>query len=344
MSETDFDFSRIPVIDISDLIAHGAEMSSETVDRIADAARHVGFFSVTGHGCPAPVSARMIAQAKAFFALPFEEKMRVYIGNSRNHRGYVPIGEEVFAGGTADHKEAFDLSIELDETDPDAVAYPLLGPNQWPDLPGFADDVIAYYEATFTIGRRLMQAFAAALGLDPAHFDAVITKPPSQLRLVHYPFNAEARDAIGIGAHTDYECFTLLLATGPGLEVMNGKGEWIDAPPVPGGITINVGDMLELLSGGEFVATSHRVRRVAEERFSFPLFFNLDYPTRVAAVKGSKADGPELVAGEHLYAQTIKTFRYLRERLERAEIGLPPGALDLSSFGQEARRKDMLDG
>ena len=91
------------------------------------------------------------------------------------------------------------------------------------------------------------------------------------------------RLAHGIGAHTDYECFTLLHATAPGLEVLNGAGEWIEAPPLPGAFIVNIGDMLELLTNGEFLATTHRVRKVREERYSFPLFFNVDYATRIAS-------------------------------------------------------------
>ncbi len=76
---------------------------------------------------------------------------------------------------------------------------------------------------------------------------------------------------MGIGSHTDYECLTLLYSTVPGLEVLNSAGSWIDAPPLPGALVINIGDMMEIWTNGEFVATSHRVRPVKEERFSFPL-------------------------------------------------------------------------
>jgi hypothetical protein len=109
----------------------------------------------------------------------------------------------------------------------------------------------------------VLWAFAIALGEDPDVFTRHATKTPSQLRLVHYPYNADAEDHRGIGAHTDYECFTLLKPTAPGLEVLNRAGDWIDVPPVP----------------GTFVATSHPVRKVKEERYSFPLFFNVDYHT-----------------------------------------------------------------
>jgi isopenicillin N synthase-like dioxygenase len=79
----------------------------------------------------------------------------------------------------------------------------------------------------------------------------MVTCPPSKLRLIHYPFDASAEDVPGIGAHTDYECFTLLLADQPGLEVLNEDSDWIDAPPLKNAtgeeaFVINIGDMLEV--------------------------------------------------------------------------------------------------
>ena len=90
-----------------------------------------------------------------------------------------------------------------------------------------------------------------------------------------------AGEAMGIGSHTDYECLTLLYSTAPGLEVLNSAGVWVDAPPLPGALVVNIGDMMEIWTNGEFVATSHRVRPVKQERFSFPLFFAVDYDTEV---------------------------------------------------------------
>jgi isopenicillin N synthase-like dioxygenase len=336
-------FSEIPVVDIAALFGNDEAAQAATAEALRLAASNVGFLYITGHGLNPALFETMLDATKGFFALPVEEKMRVYIGKSSNHRGYVPEGEEVFTAGTKDAKEAYDLSRDLPADDPDYLAgNPLLGPNQWPDLPDFAACVSTYYNAAFEIGRVLMRGFALALGEAADAFDPLLTKPPSQLRLIHYPFNPEAEDKPGIGAHTDYECFTLLRATSPGLEVLNAAGEWIDVPPRPDAYVVNIGDMLELWTNGKFVATSHRVRKVKEERYSFPLFFTVDYHTKISPmpqfITAEKPARPGLVAGEHLFAQTAQTFTYQVERLKRGELALPEASLGIStSFGQQVK-------
>lgn len=337
-------FTSLPVVDISALGGGDAAARARTAAELRAAARDVGFLYVTGHGMAPELFDGLLAAATEFFARPLDEKMQVYIGRSTNHRGYVPVGEEVFYGATRDLKEAYDLAIDLPADDPDYIAgNPMLGPNQWPDLPGFRERVGAYYDAVLAVGRRLLQGFAEAMGEAPDALDPLVTKPATQLRLVHYPFNPEAKDVTGIGAHTDYECFTLLHVTAPGLEVMNDAGAWIDVPPMPGAFVVNIGDMMETWTNGAFTATSHRVRKVQEERYSFPLFFNVDYATEVAPlprfVTAENPARPGLIAGEHLFAQTAQSFTYLRQRLEAGTLKLPERALGLSSFGQEARKK-----
>ncbi|MEM8553065.1 MAG: 2-oxoglutarate and iron-dependent oxygenase domain-containing protein [Pseudomonadota bacterium] len=336
-------FSEIPVIDISGLGGSDPAEQKRVVAEIRRAAEEVGFLYITGHGVSEHLISNLKNAAQAFFNLPHDEKMKVYIGKSQNHRGYVPEGEEVFASGTKDKKEAFDLSADLPADDPDyRSGNPFLGPNQWPlDLPTFQRDVSAYYDAAFQLGMKLIRGFSEALGLAPDALDQHFKKPPSQLRLIHYPHDPDpAADAPGIGAHTDYEVFTLLLPTAPGLEVVNSEGEWIDAAPVDGAFVVNIGDMMEVWSNGAFRATSHRVRKVSEERYSFPLFFSCDYHTRVSPLPEFvsptvPAKYEPIIAGEHLHAQTVQTFSYLKQRLAKGELVLPEDRHALSSFGHK---------
>jgi isopenicillin N synthase-like dioxygenase len=322
-------FQQVPVIDVSALRSGDPADVAAVAAEIGVAAREVGFFYVTGTGIAAALFDDLLAVTKEFFARPIEEKMSTYIGRSDCHRGYVPQGEEVFAGGMIDLKEAYDCALDLPADDPDHLAgNPMLGPNQWPDQPGFAAAVTAYYTAMMEFGQLLFRAFAIALGEPADYFASKARKAPSQLRLVHYPVNPDAVDAQGIGAHTDYECFTLLRPTAPGLEALNGAGEWIDVPPIPDAFVVNIGDLIQTWTNGQFVATTHRVRRVAEERYSFPLFFCVDYDTVIEPLPRFVAPGAEpaaaLVAGEHLFAQTAATFRYLRERNTTSSLTSSP--------------------
>jgi isopenicillin N synthase-like dioxygenase len=334
-------FTSVPVIDIGGLYSAERADQDRVAGEIGRAAAQVGFFYISGTGIDESLFDGMLAAVEEFFALPSAEKMRSYIGLSRCHRGYVPVGEEGLEAGNPDLKEAFDTALDLPADDPDYLAgNPMLGPNTWPELPGFADAVTAYYRAVLAVGQRLLWAFAVALGEDPEVFARHATKTPSQLRLIHYPYNPDAHDSVGIGAHTDYECFTLLKPTAPGLEVLNGAGKWIDVPPVDGAFVVNIGDMLELWTNGAFVATSHRVRRVAQERYSFPLFFNVDYHTEVKPLPQFAAPATKrrlpLRAGEHLFAQTAQTFSYLRQRIQTGELVLPDGSLATGQFGRRA--------
>ena len=342
-------FTRLPVITVQALRSSALAERQAVAEAIGAAARSVGFFYITGHGIPAAQIAALRAAAAHFYAQDPDWKMRHYIGLGRGHKGFVPEGEEIYGSGRPDHKEAYDIGFEAADDHPQVLAgLPLIGGNKWPELPGFQEAVQAYYASVFAVGMQLLRAFALALGQEEHAFDGYVTCPPSKLRLIHYPVDASADDALGIGAHTDYECFTLLLADQPGLEVLNSLGQWIDAPPltVDGeeAYVINVGDMLEVMTAGAFVATAHRVRKVQHERYSFPLFFACDYETRIRPLpQFAAADAAplyeELSIGDHMWSMALQTYRYLGEKVRRGELQLPTGARLPSSFGNFAKEE-----
>lgn len=337
------EFSYLPVIDIADMYSEDVNKRKKVAAQLGEAARNTGFFYITGHQVGADLRSALLRQTKAFYALPMEQKMHYYIGKSLAHRGYVPEGEEIYDKAIKDKKESFDIGLELAINDDEVMAgTPMHGPNVWPDLPEFRQDVSAYYQAVMALGETLFHGFALALDTQEDYFDAYIKKPTSQLRLVHYPFDPTLKDSQGIGAHTDYECFTILLPTAPGLEVMNAKGEWIDAPPIENAFIVNIGDLLEIWTGGTFVATTHRVRKVTEERYSFPLFVACDYHTKVSPLPPFVTEAAckqyaAIDAGAHLFAQTAQTFSYLMQQVADGRLTLPKDSRAVATFGQEAK-------
>ncbi|WP_158970901.1 isopenicillin N synthase family oxygenase [Paraglaciecola sp. L3A3] len=338
-------FQQLPIVDISLLSSADLSERKKVAEQLGKAASEVGFLYITGHGISADIINRLKDKTREYFLQPLDTKMTDYIGNSINHSGYVPEGEEQpdAESTMVDNKEAYDVNCDfLAETG----RRPMLGPNQWSELAGFKEDIKAYYDEAIALSHRLFKGFALALGLAEDTFESIVTSPPSQLRLIHYPYNEiSPENRPGIGAHTDYECFTILLPTAPGLEVLNGAGDWIDVPLVDGAFVINIGDMLEILSNGNFVATAHRVRKVAEERYSFPLFCACDYDTVISPLPELiDPDKPNsyspLACGDHLYAQTIQSFAYLKKQLAAGEIQLPEGSKSLSSFGYKAKESN----
>jgi isopenicillin N synthase-like dioxygenase len=302
------------VVDVSGLRSPRAAVRRRAAAELGAAARDVGFLYVAGHGVPPAAMRDLQDAARTYFAQPIEAKMASYIGRSVNHSGYSPEGEETTASGVAGCKESYDLGVEVA-----GPLAPMLGPNQWPACEGFRAAASAYYDEAAELSRVLFRGFALALNLPEDRFETCLRQPPSQLRMIHYPFNPDAQDKEGVGAHTDYECFTILASTAPGLEVMNDEGRWIDAPPIEGCFVINIGEMLEAWTNREFVATTHRVRAVREERYAFPFFAACDYWTVVEPMAPfvspqRPAAFEPIVAGDHLFAQTAATFRYLRER------------------------------
>src|SRR4029077_14021287 len=85
-------FTSVPIVDISGLRSPDRAERVRVAGAIARAASEIRFFYVSGAGVDDALFERMLASTKEFFALPFEEKMRSYIGLSQCHRGYCPSG------------------------------------------------------------------------------------------------------------------------------------------------------------------------------------------------------------------------------------------------------------
>ncbi len=345
-------FTAIPVIDIGALSGGDRAATVRVSQEIGEACQTVGFFYIKNHGIPPALIERTYAHSESFHRSPAALKERVHVRNSPGSRGWIPLSSEDDDGDPQLYRlatpknpaddyltkprlhAAFDLSLEIAEDDADfLMGNIMMVPNQWPDwLPEFRAEVMQYYDAVKAVGETLFRAFAIALRLPDEFFVEKARKPPSQLRLLHYPRNDLPMDNthLGIAAHSDFECFTILHQRAPGLQVMNAADEWVEAPPLPDTFIVNIGDMLQAWTNGLFKATQHRVINLGRERFSMPLFFAVDYHTQVAPLPAFVS--PEfparyapIVAGDHLAGFSINMCKHLRKRVLTGDlkIGFP---------------------
>ena len=198
-------------------------------------------------------------------------------------------GESLDPTKPADLKEAFNIGLDLDPADPRVIAgEPFRGVNLWPDLSGWREAMLAYFDAAWAVGRRIHRYIALDLGLDEDFFEDKLDQPMATLRLLHYPPQPQAPEAgqIGAGEHSDYGDLTLLLTDGTGgLEVRTRDGDWIAAPHVPGAFVCNIGDCLMRWTNDVYVSTPHRVvNRGGRERYSVAFFLDPNPDVEIACL------------------------------------------------------------
>ena len=101
-------FTRVPLVDFAGF-REGAAYDKERVAReIGRALSDVGFFYLANHGIPQEDIDGVFAASRQFFAQPHALKETVSSENTKNHRGYFPIGgENVDPAHTRDLKEGF---------------------------------------------------------------------------------------------------------------------------------------------------------------------------------------------------------------------------------------------
>jgi isopenicillin N synthase-like dioxygenase len=169
------------------------------------------------------------------------------------------------------------------------------------------------------LARHLFRLFALSLNLEETFFDSMTTHPGGIARLLYYPPSRSvgpeilpsSTEQIGLGAHSDYECFTLLLPSSvPGLEILTPSGHWHIASPPPDCFVVNVADFLMRWTNGLYKSTVHRVvNRGVNARYSVPFFFSVNYDTLVETLPTC------LREGEESKWKPIRAGEYILERL-----------------------------
>ncbi|KAJ0122598.1 flavanone 3-hydroxylase [Diaporthe amygdali] len=316
----------IPLIDIGPSLNGDGAARRSVAAQIGKACREIGFFQITNHGVSLEAQNGVLEQAKRFFhQYPQAKKEDLHINNSALFRGWEPsdvsnVNPDDWNTMGKETKEAFNWGYEpkLDPTggdgkyvELDLVSYPN-GANVWPneeDLPGFFESIRKYHGEVLTLARHLLRLFALAMELEESYFDGMTTHPGTIARLLYYPpqkpkstpDSAKQEEEIGLGAHTDYECFTLLLSdANPGLEVLSptldpasGRPKWISAPAAPNSLTVNIADFFQRWTSGQFKSTVHRVvnRSPEKERYSVPFFFSVNYDQKVSTLPSPDSEG-----------------------------------------------------
>jgi len=291
----------LPIIDFAPFLQGDFAARQKIGKAIDRACRTGGIFYLTQHDIDPHVIERGFHQARLFFDLPRAEKQKIAITNSSCHRGWFDSGGEALDTQNqpqGDYKEGIKIGCDLPPTHAlvqQKIA--LHGPNQWPDLPDWQGDMQTAYDAFATLAKKLMQAIALGLGLTETYFDNWLAQPMATLAPLRYPpihtihkdkgNNCPPPQAptqaqiMSAGAHTDFGCLALLAQDDiAGLQIRTQNGTWQTILPRKASLIVNIGDMLELWTGGLYRAPEHRVLNTSHHmRHSLAFFYDPQYDT-----------------------------------------------------------------
>ncbi len=294
----------IPLIDLADC----SDLTSLD-DSLWNAATQHGFFQLSNHGIDASVVASAFSQARQFFDLPFSVKSQ-YPLKATSNTGWEYSEQVRPSTGRADRKESYQITASA-----------MTG--MWPtktELPNFKTEMLAFEQACWRLGMRVLSSFARKLGFDSDFFTQAHNPHAddykSTLRLLHYFGLGEGYDGEAgewrAGAHTDFDCLTLLFQRDGqhGLQVCPGKEAdtmvWTPVVAKEALITCNIGDMLMRWSDDQLRSTLHRV--------AMPLPAQSHLP-RYSLAFFCQANSSQLIAGPGKKYQPITAGEYLDQRI-----------------------------
>ncbi|KAK1379137.1 S-norcoclaurine synthase 1 [Heracleum sosnowskyi] len=301
----DDDSIQIPVIDMSKLVI-GQLGYDDELQNLHLACKHWGFFQLVNHG-GTEIIEKMKVVTEQFFNLPLEEK-KEWAQPPDDIEGYgqVFVFSEDQKLDWADMFFLYLLPVSLRKM------------RLWPAKPpSFRSTLDEYSREMHKISMSLFRSIEINLGVEPGNLSRLFDKDCKQgIRLNYYPPCNHANKVIGLTPHSDAVGLTLLIQVNDvqGLQ-MKKNDKWLPIKPAPGAIIVNIGDMLEIMSNGEYSSIEHRaVVNYENERISVATFHMPDLATTLCPL-------PELVNDNHPKFINMSIEEFLRLNLQNTLDG-----------------------
>ncbi|XP_017972816.1 PREDICTED: S-norcoclaurine synthase 1 [Theobroma cacao] len=281
----------IPVIDMSKL-GHADEL-----EKLHWACKDWGFFQLINHGVGDEVIEKMKIDIQEFFELPLEEKMAcAQLPN--NIEGY----GQAFVVSEDQKLDWGDMLFLL----PQPV--PIRNMRFWPTIPSsFRETLEKYSMELQKVATHLMRLMAKNLGTDLETLASFFEDGTQGIRMNYYPPCAQANKVIGLSPHSDATALTLLIQGNEveGLQIKK-NGEWVPVKPIPGTFIINIGDVIEIMSNGEYKSIEHRaVVNPVKERLSIAAFHSPNRSIEIGPL-------PDLVKAKEAKYRTMSHEKFVK--------------------------------
>ncbi|XP_023739951.1 1-aminocyclopropane-1-carboxylate oxidase homolog 1 [Lactuca sativa] len=293
---------EIPVVDL------GSTDKASTVEKIRAASEKLGFFQVVNHGIPVSVMNDVLQGVRRFHEQDVEVKKQFYTRDNTRTVVY-NSNFDLYTSPSANWRDTF---------------FSFMAPSPPPpeELPEVCRDIqIEYSNQVMKLGSLLFRLISEALGLNEDHLRDLDCDKGLVFIGHCYPACPQPDLTMGATRHTDDGFLTVVLQDEiGGLQILH-QNQWIDVPPTPGALVINIGDLLQLISNDKLRSVEHRV--VSNEkgpRVSVACFFS------TSLAPSTKVYGPikELLSDDHppRYRETT-VYDFVQYSFSKGLDGVP---------------------
>ncbi|KAL6654714.1 hypothetical protein ACP70R_008179 [Stipagrostis hirtigluma subsp. patula] len=283
---------EIPVIDLKGLTGDEYDRA-QTMAQLHDACKDWGFFWLDNHG----VDAALMEDVKRFVHGHYEEHLEAKFYNSDIAKNLQATSDKV----DCDWETAYWI-LHRPETN---VA-------DFPEISSATREMLdAYISQTVALAERLAECMSLNLGLHAGYIRDTFAPPSVGTKFAMYPACPRPDLVWGLRAHTDAGGIIIMLQDENvgGLDFLKGGVEWVPVQPNGGSrIFVDIGDQIEVISGGIYRSAVHRVAVGTEgRRLSMATFYNPGPDAVVAPVReAAEYPGPYRFAHYLEYYQRTK--------------------------------------
>ncbi|CAN0898534.1 1-aminocyclopropane-1-carboxylate oxidase homolog 1 [Linum grandiflorum] len=241
------------------------EKRKKMVEQVKEAAGNWGFFQVTNHGIAESVLDEMKQGVRRFYEQDLEQK-KEFFSRDPTRRVFYNSNFDLYSGSVTNWRDSVMLQMAPSTPTPE-------------ELPAcFRQIVMGYTKELFKLTELIFELLSEALGLDSDYFKEIDCAKGLYMACHYYPVCPQPELTLGSTKHTDSAFLTVLLQDDVGgLQVFH-QNQWIDVPPLPNNLVVNIGDLLQLISNDKFKSVEHRV--VAKDvgpRVSVASFFTTGF-------------------------------------------------------------------
>ncbi|WVW81043.1 hypothetical protein I302_103034 [Kwoniella bestiolae CBS 10118] len=294
-------FAELTSIDLSLLDSEDPAVQADLVQQVKRAIREDGFLFLENYGVTLEQLHRQFALAQyTHTKMSQEDKDRLLFDpDTGRWAGYKhPYGFKKFKG-PADGIEQFNWYKEQWENR-----------NLVPEcLQPFLDEIEAFANyLTYSVNKRLLILFSRVLELpDDWLWDNVQSKgsPTGEGYFRHAIFRpvqketSEASKGLRMHGHTDFGLTTLLFSVPIScLQIWGHDEKWTYVPYKPGALVINIGETLEIVSGGHFKATRHRVFKPPADQLNSERLSIVQFNSSIGDLRMTPAAASPLIQRE----------------------------------------------